>query len=228
MSRTDKNTRILMLYDALLNGYSVDKQMFSMEHGIDERSFDRDIKDIRNFLDESHSFEKLMFDKESNTYQLSGSRPKYLDRMEVTVISKILLESGLLRKDEMQGLLGTIMSAVTHKDTMIIKEYLSNDLNEYRANTDVATLKFVEDLYVVLRSGLDIKITIADESGTNILNASPLEIVCEDGEFVLISANKFSISNIVKIKIKHIAKFEKLHSNFAKALKEKYHKIKER
>lgn len=227
MGRTDKNTRILILYDELLNGHRVDKKLFSMEHGIDERTFDRDISDIRLFLEETSSFEKLVFDKESNTYRLSGSRPKYLDRMEVTVISKILLESGLLRKDEMQGLLSTVISAVTHKDVMVIEEYLSNDFQRYKSNTDVAILKFVEDLYVVLKSGLDIKVTVATETGDLLHNVSPLEIISENNEFILIVADKFNLNNVIKIKIKHIVRFEKLQSNFAKSLKEKYFKSKE-
>lgn len=227
MGRTDKNTRILFLYNALLNGHRVDKKLFSLEHGIDERTFDRDISDIRLFLSESFSVEKLIFDKESNTYQLSGSMPKHLDRMEVTVISKILLESGLLRKDEMHGLLNTIISTVTHKDAMVIEEYLSDDFKKYNSNTDVAILKFVEDLYVVIKSGYDIKIIVASEKGDLFHDVSPLKIICENNEFILIVADKFNLNNIIKIKIKNIVRFEKLQSSFAKVLKEKYLNTKE-
>ena len=39
-----------MLYHQLLNGEHIDKAAFSLEHNIMERSFDRDIEDIRLFL----------------------------------------------------------------------------------------------------------------------------------------------------------------------------------
>ena len=224
MSRTDKNTRILMLYDALLNGYGVDKKIFSMEHGIDERSFDRDIEDIRLFLSESFSGDELLFDRGTNTYYLTGTRPKYMDRMEATVISKILLESGLLRKDEMQGLLDSITSSVTERDATAIEDYLLQDIKNYKSDIDVAVLKFVEDLYVVIRGGHDIEIIIQDKT----LKVSPLEIISENKAFYLVAAEEYSLENIIYINIQDIIRFKKLFSTRAEKLKQKYFKIEEK
>ena len=223
MSRTDKNTRILMLYDALLNGNGINKKTFSMEHGIDERSFDRDIEDIRLFLSDSFSCEELLFDRGSNTYYLSGSRPKYMDRMEATVISKILLESGLLRKDEMHGLLNSIFSSVTERDAKALENHLLHDILSYKSNIDVDVLKFVEDLYVVIKSGYDIEATMQDKT----IRLSPLEISCENQAFHLVAAADYSLENIVKIDIQDILRFKKLFSNHAETLKEKYFEIEE-
>ena len=229
MIRTDKNTRLLVLYDALLNGNSIDKKTFAMEHGIDERSFDRDIEDIRLFLSESFSCDELIFDRGTNTYYLSGSRPKYMDRMEATVISKILLESGLLRKDEMQGLLDSLMSSVTGRDAKAIKNYLSQDLKRYKTTTQAAVLKFVEDLYVVIKSDHDIKVTICEDNSKSIIrNVSPLEIICYNKEFCLVAADNYSLENIIKINIQDIMRFEALFSTRAKILKEKYFEIEEK
>ena len=181
--KTDKNTRLLMLYNALLNG-SVSKKAFSLEHGINERSFDRDVEDIRLFLSESYSCEELLFDRENNTYSLSGSRPQYVDRMEATVIAKIMLESGALRKDEMFGLLETLLSVVSPRDVRNIEEYLAYDIKKYKADIDVPVLKFVEDLCVVLKTGRDIQITIQDGSLNQCTERiSPLELQCERGAF---------------------------------------------
>lgn len=52
-----------MLYHQLLNGEHIDKAAFSLEHNITERSFDRDIEDIRLFLSEIFSSNELLFDK---------------------------------------------------------------------------------------------------------------------------------------------------------------------
>ena len=110
---------------------------------------------------------------------------------------------------------------------MVIEEYLSDDFKKYNSNTDVAILKFVEDLYVVIKSGYDIKIIVASEKGDLSHNVSPLEIICENNEFILVVADKFKLNNIKKITIKNIVRFEKLQSSFAKALKEKYLNTKE-
>lgn len=212
-----------MLYDALLNGSGIDKQTFSMEHGIDERSFDRDIEDIRLFLSESFSRDEVLFDRGTNTYYLTGTRPKYMDRMEATVISKILLESGLLRKDEMQGLLDSITSSVTDRDAGAIERYLLQDIKNYKSNIDIAVLKFVEDLYVVIRNGHDIEITFQDKT----LKVSPLEIICENKAFFLVGAEDYNLENIVQINIQDMVRFKTLFSTHAENLKQKYFKIEE-
>lgn len=212
-----------MLYDALLTGNGVDKKSFSMEHGIDERSFDRDIEDIRLFLSDSFSCEELLFDRGRNIYYLTGSRPKYIDRMEATVILKILLESGLLRKDEMQGLLESVISSVAERDVMSIKEYLFYDVRNYNTNVSVAVLKFVEDLYEVIKAGNDIEIVTQEET----LKLSPLELLCEHKNFYLVAAENHSIENIVKINIQDIVRFKNLLSNHAEILRRKYFEIEE-
>ena len=111
--RTGKATRVLMLYQRLLKGELVDKITYSLEYGVNERTFDRDIEEIRMFLSETYSSDELLFDRETNTYYLTGRRPQYIDRMDATVISKILLESKAFCTVEMQGLIDTILSTVT-------------------------------------------------------------------------------------------------------------------
>lgn len=223
LSKTDKNTRILLLYDALLNGNSIDKKTFSVEHCIDERTFDRDIEDIRLFLSESFSCRELIYDKEINAYQLSGNQIKSIDRMEATVISKILLESGLLREDEILGLINSLLSAVTSRDKLAIKKYLSPELKQYESKTNLAILKFVEDLFEVIDSGHDITITFAHKNGRVIKNISPIAIKCRKKEFVLVAAENFDLKNMIEIKINDILHFEILHSIYAKTIKEKYY-----
>lgn len=53
MAGIDKITRVLMMYSKLLEGGKIYKKSFCEEMGIDRRTFDRDIEDIRLFLSES-------------------------------------------------------------------------------------------------------------------------------------------------------------------------------
>ena len=216
-----------MLYDAMLNG-GVSKKAFSLEHGINERSFDRDVEDIRLFLSESYSCEELLFDREDNTYSLSGSRAQYMDRMEATIIAKIMLESGVLRKDEMFGLLETLLSAVTPRDARSIEEYLAYDFKKYKTDIDVPVLKFVEDLCAILKTGRDIKITIQDISQNQCTEKiSPLELKCEGSTFQLVAAKNYDLRNIVIINMQDVIKFEILFSDYARKLKETYYQERE-
>lgn len=64
----DKITRILILYRLLMHGDLINKYSASLEFGISERSFDRDIQDIRLFLSESFSNLELVYDEERRGY----------------------------------------------------------------------------------------------------------------------------------------------------------------
>lgn len=217
-----------MLYHQMLSGQKIDKLTYTLEHNVDERTFDRDIGAIRTFLSDIFSNEQLLFDRASNTYYLSGKRPVYIDRMDAAVISKILLESRLLRKDEMLGLLNVLLSSVDQHNAKIIKKYLNYDICEYESETNNAILKFVEDLFAVLESGRDIEIQTQGNSGKpDINNVSPLKISCEQNGFYLIAAQDFSLTKIRKIAIDKIISFKKLQTIFAVNLKEKYYKNKE-
>ena len=226
--KTDKATRVLMLYHQLLSGQVIDKVTYTLEYGVNERTFDRDIETIRLFLSDIYSGEQLLFDRESNTYYFSGKRPKYIDRMDAAVISKILLESRLLRKDEMHGLLNTILSSVTPYDAEVIKKYLAYDTQEYISDTDTAILKFVGDLYGVLKVGSDIEVMMKDSDGQiETIVVSPLKISCDKNRFYLIAAQNFSLKHVKKIGMEKIISFKSLNTTFAQGLKEKYYNTKE-
>lgn len=226
--KTDKVTRVLILYHQLLNGQYIDKTLFSLTHNINERTFDRDIEDIRLFLSEVYSGEELLFDKESNAYYLSGRRLKCLDRMEVAVVAKLILESESLREDEMSELISTLLSSVSLHDADVIKEYLNYDIQSYASNTKNAILKFIGDLYATLKSGYDIEIEFETEDlKVSVEKVSPINIAYENNAFYLIAARNFDISEMIKIPIDKILSFRKLQTIYSKSLQEKYYKTKE-
>lgn len=47
MAGMDKTTRILLMYSKLSQGGRIYKKSFCVETGIDRRTFDRDIEDVR-------------------------------------------------------------------------------------------------------------------------------------------------------------------------------------
>lgn len=50
--KRDKIERVLGIYTKLLNGHVIDKSAESVNYGVNERSIQRDIDDIRNYLEE--------------------------------------------------------------------------------------------------------------------------------------------------------------------------------
>lgn len=212
-SKTDKITRILMLYHQLLNGEHIDKATFSLEHNITERSFERDIEDIRLFLSEIFSGKELLFDKVSGTYYLTGEQPHYIDRMEAVAIGKILLSSASLRYDEMMGLLHVLMSTVSEDDARAIRGYLHQEVKEYTSSVASAILKLLDDLYAVIQAQQNIEITISNDEGKPLVKSvSPLRIDLVEGAFYLIAADLSSPKKITRYQVQKILGFTQLNT----------------
>lgn len=68
----DKATRVLILFYDLIQGKSVNKHAFIEKYELNERSFERDIKTLRNFLMEVYIGSEIVFDRRENTYYLSS------------------------------------------------------------------------------------------------------------------------------------------------------------
>lgn len=227
-NKTDKNTRILMLYHWLLNGHHVNKDAFVNEHGINGRTFDRDIEDIRLFLSEIYSADEVVFDKQTKAYYLTGETPGYSDRMEAAIISKILLESAALREDEMMGLLQTVLSTVSSSDARAINEYLKSTKAHYDTRTKAAILKLIGDLYTVIDSGTDIETFMVRDKEEIKVRVAPIEIELCNGTFHLVCAEDLDYSKIVRYRIEDILGFKKLKSKLAQIYKKKYYEEKEK
>lgn len=226
--RTDKITRILSLYQRLMNGEHIDKESFSLEHNINGRTFDRDIQDIRMFLSDSFSQSELIFDSETGLYRLTGERPEYMDRVEVTIIAKVLLSSKTLREDEMKGLFHSLLSVVSNSDQKIIKQYLRQNADEYVSDIHFALIKLLGDLYGTIQAGWDIELFLRDDIRGQVKRmVSPLEISIFDSRFCLIVAENQRLTNLHHYPIEQIERFVPLHTTYARTLKEKYYKDKE-
>lgn len=97
----DKVTRILLLYSKLIRGECVNKINFCLETEISERTFDRDIEDVRIFLGESFGLEELLYDRKYNQYSINVNCVPLFDKMEIYFLIHLLQDAKILRKDEL-------------------------------------------------------------------------------------------------------------------------------
>ncbi len=221
-SRTDKITRVLALYHKLINGQHINKEMFCIDNGISERGFDRDIQDVRLFLSDSFSGEDVIYDKESNSYYITGSRPKYMDKFDITIIIKLILSTGVFREDEAMELAESLLQNVTNMDKKAVLNYLKTDISDCKGNHDKAIVKLLSDLYLVISSGNDIKIKYFESKQKKELELSPIKIIYDDGYFYLIGAENHQIEQIKKIRLDKIDSFAVMKSFYAQDIKNKY------
>jgi hypothetical protein len=115
----DKITRILLLYSKLIQGEKINKTKFCMETDSLPRTFDRDIEDIRLYLSEFFHSEELIYDRSINTYYLRGLQNKTLGMAEYLLLERLLIDSRILRNDEISGLLCNLATNTDNSSKML-------------------------------------------------------------------------------------------------------------
>lgn len=109
----DKTKRVLGIYQKLINGNIINKAEEAHIYGVNERSIQRDIDDIRSFLDgdfEQSGIENtVVYDRINKGYKLEQLDKLKLSNSEILAICKILLDSRAFTKNEMSNILGRLI-----------------------------------------------------------------------------------------------------------------------
>ena len=93
---SDKVNRVLGIYKKLMDGYVVNKAEEAVNYGVNERSIQRDIEDIKQFMDvegrDSNSgvINSVVYDRRQKGYRLEEIYNMKLKSSEILAICKIL------------------------------------------------------------------------------------------------------------------------------------------
>ncbi|MEY8391864.1 WYL domain-containing protein [Lachnospiraceae bacterium 45-W7] len=128
--------RVLGIYTKLREGYLVNKAEEAQNYGVNERTIQRDIDDIRNFMDSDMEHtgivNAVVYDHKDKGYRLERIYQLKLTNGEILAICKILLDSRALRKEEMSEILDKLISCcVPQKNQKLVKELIRNEEFHY-------------------------------------------------------------------------------------------------
>ena len=103
VDKQSKNARVLDLYERLCAGKVINKAEESRRFGVDERSIQRDIDDIRAFLDERAVADAgdtrwVIYDRQKKGFLMSGYQSPLMTNSEILAVSKYCWRAGPLRK----------------------------------------------------------------------------------------------------------------------------------
>lgn len=134
--RNGKIDRILELYTKLINGNIINKANEAQNYGVNERSIQRDIEDIRNFLEvrsiEDGYVDTVKYDREKKGYCLEQSRVMKLTNSEILAICKILLDSRAFTKKEMESMLERLIDCcVPEENAKMVDDLIKNEEFHY-------------------------------------------------------------------------------------------------
>lgn len=136
MEREDKIQRVLGLYTKLINGSVINKATEAGNYNVNERSIQRDIDDIRNYLEQQGIEDGIMnsveYDRQVKGYKLKQIYKLKFTNPEILAICKILLDSRAFTKKEMEGVLAKLIdSCVPEDNRKLVKEMIRNEEFHY-------------------------------------------------------------------------------------------------
>lgn len=136
MDKNSKNTRVLELYESFLSGRVINKKEIAERYGVNEKSVQRDIGDIRSFLAEQGTRQgtrkKIVYDRKDKVYKMISDEIKPIAEGEVLAICKIIIESRAFSKPVMESILQKVLRLWdASKDGEQIKWYIANELFNY-------------------------------------------------------------------------------------------------
>lgn len=135
--KSSKNNRILDIYTRLSKGRIINKSQEAQCFGVDERSIQRDIDDIRAFLDEQRTGDKadsrtIEYDRSQKGFVMAGEEGSLMSNSEILSVSKILLASRAFTKREIGSILKKmIKGCVPLKNMQLVRELVSNEQFHY-------------------------------------------------------------------------------------------------
>lgn len=132
----DQISRVLQIYAKLSDGYVVNKAEEAARYGVNERSIQRDIDHIRNFLDEDSDrtgvVNSIVYDRNAKGYRLETLYQIRLQNSEVLALCKILLDSRAFTKAEMVEMLDKLITCcVPQVNQKLVKKLISNEEFHY-------------------------------------------------------------------------------------------------
>ena len=132
-----KTARALDMYVRLCEGKTLKKKEEAERFGVNERSIQRDIDDIRAFLSErgggsSADTREIVYDRIKEGFVMAGSEGSLMSNDEILAVSKILLESRAFTKKEMSVILDKMIAGcVPQKNMKLVTDLIANEKYHY-------------------------------------------------------------------------------------------------
>lgn len=134
--KNGKIERVLSIYTKLISGNVVNKLEEAQEYGVNERTIQRDIDDIRSYMEsqaeKTGCINSVVYDRIKKGYRLEQIYKMKLTNSEVLAVCKILLDSRAFTKNEMIDMLDKLIACCVPKENQkMITDLISNEEFHY-------------------------------------------------------------------------------------------------
>ena len=206
----DKVERVLGIYTKFMNGEIVNKATEAQRYHVNERSIQRDIDSIRNFMEQqiadSGVVNEIIYDRGERGYRLEKLYQLQFSNSEILAICKILLDSRAFTKKEMTVMLDKLLDCCVPKTNQkMVKELISNE--EYHYIEPQHKTRFTDQMWDIGQAiqqhrYIEIKYKGLKSTGAKKRKLQPLAIMFSEYYFYLAAfiddekvRENFSVSN---------------------------------
>ena len=202
--KDSKVNRILSIYSKLIIGEIVNKKDIAIEYGVNSRTIQRDLDDIRGYFSDNRErlgSKDIVYRSNKKGYSLDN-RDDILTREDILAITKILLESRAFCKAELKHLTNSILGQVDTKQSKHVKDIIGNELLNYvpLKNSDLLLSK-IWDLSELIRNKEVTQITYIKIDGLEVKRiVKPVAIIFSEYYFYLIAYfNDFDSPTVFRV-----------------------------
>ena len=160
-----KSRRILIIFSKLSNGEKVNKKSLCLLFNVSSKTIQRDIDDIRSYISNENygDYEEIKYNKKDKNYYLISKKEEQLEKEEILILIKILLESRALNKKELDRIINKLMNTLKIKidinESRVISNMIRNEQLYYKPllhGKDLLNL-LKNDPYITMNFVLNIK-----------------------------------------------------------------------
>lgn len=129
-----KTYRILSLFRRLTRGETIQKATEAKRFNVTEKSIQRDLDTIREFLATEHREGEdceVIWSPSQKSYSMTNKGKEWLEKHDVLAIAKVLLESRAFCKLEMDDLLSKLLQQVSPAEQQHIQKIIGNEKFHY-------------------------------------------------------------------------------------------------
>ena len=131
MRPDNRSYRLLDLYKRLQQGEALTKREIAARYRVSEKTVQRDIEGLREYLAGEQSYLEVVYDKEVGGYRISRESAEGLQPEEVFAVCKILLESRPFPKTVMQQVLRKLLSQVSREKRDVVEKLIAQETHHY-------------------------------------------------------------------------------------------------
>lgn len=132
-SQQGKGYRVLSMFDRLMDGQGINKKQEALTHQVGEKTIQRDIDEIRTYLEKAKLDYHLQYVRTEKVYKLMHKKNNRLSKEQVLVIVKILIASKALVKSDIGEIVNQLLSRVADDQLLLNEKIVYEDIHQNKS-----------------------------------------------------------------------------------------------